>query len=277
MILSTPVLHTAGAEVTISEVLLGFAVLVISLGVARFASRGVERTMRRRGHPEGMQYAFSRMTRYVIVVVGIGVAVNSMGFNLTAVLAASTVLLVGIGFGLQGIAQNFISGIILLIEQPIRKGDFIRVRDSVGTVSVIGLRATEVITRDEVTIIVPNSELVGSQVVNHSKPTHKLRVQIPIGVHYRSDPREVRLVLSEVLSASAHVLKEPAPEVRLDGFGESSLDFSVLIWIPDPREDLRISSAVRFEIHAALKAASIEIPYPQRDLHLRSGFDRLSP
>jgi potassium-dependent mechanosensitive channel len=142
--------------------------------------------------------------------------------------------------------------------------------------SVIGLRATEVITRDEVTIIVPNSELVGSQVVNHSKPTHKLRVQIPIGVHYRSDPLEVRRVLSEVLSASAHVLKEPAAEVRLDGFGESSLDFSVLIWIPDPREDLRISSAMRFEIHAALKAASIEIPYPQRDLHLRSGFDRLS-
>ena len=108
--------------------------------------------------------------------------------------------------------------------------------DSVGTVSNIGLRATEVVTRDEVTIIVPNSELVSAQVINHSKPT---------------------------------------PEVRFEGFGESSLDFSVLVWIEDPREDLRISSDLRFAIHAALQAANIEIPYPQRDLHLRSGFEQL--
>lgn len=197
--------------------------------------------------------------------------------TLTALLAASTVLLVGVGLGLQNIAQNFVSGIIVLLEQPVRKGDFIRVCESVGTVSDIGLRATTVITRDAVTIIVPNSQLVSAQVVNHSKPTHNLRVQLPVGVHYRSDPADVRRVLSGVITVSPRVLKEPAPEVRFDGFGESSLDFSVLVWIADPREDLRISSELRFEIHAALKAASIEIPYPQRDLHLRSGLESLRP
>lgn len=273
--LATPLLETAGAQITIGSTILGVAIFLGALLVARLASRGVERMVARRGQSEGTQYAFSRITRYAIIALGVGIALSAVGFNLTALLAASTVVLVGIGLGLQNIAQNFISGIIVLVEQPVRKGDFIRIGDSVGTVSDIGLRATTVITRDEVTIIVPNSELVGGQVVNHSKPTHNLRVQIPIGVHYRSDPAEVKQVLSTAMATSPRVLQEPPPEVRFEGFGESSLDFSVLVWIADPREDLRISSELRFAIHAALKAAAIEIPYPQRDLHLRSGLEVL--
>jgi len=224
----------------------------------------------------GVLYAFSRVTRYLVTLLGIAIAFNTVGFNLTALLAASTVLLVGIGFGLQNIAQNFISGIIVLLEQPVRKGDFIRVGDSVGTVSEIGLRATAVVTRDEVTIVVPNSELVSAQVINHSKPTHNMRVLIPIGVHYSSDPETVRSVLQGVTDNAGAGLKSPPPPVRFDGFGDSSLDFALLVWIADPREDLRIASDLRFAIFAALKAANIEIPYPQRDLHLRSGFEQLS-
>ncbi len=273
--LSTPLIQTPGAEITPGGLLLGVALLLVSLGLARFASHGVERTLKRRGQPEGIQYAFSRITRYLIVLIGIGVAFNSMGFNLTAILAASTVLLVGIGFGLQNIAQNFISGLIVLFEQPVRKGDFIRVGTSVGTVTDIGLRATQVITRDEVTIIVPNSELVGAQVINHSKPTKNLRIQVAVGVHYKSDPAEVRRVLAEAVAQSQRVLADPPPEVRFEAFGDSSLDFSVLAWIEEPHQDLRISSELRFAMHAALKAAQIEIPYPQRDLHLVSGFERL--
>lgn len=276
-ILSTHLFKTAEAEVTIGTVLLGLVVLLLSLLVARWLSRAVARLMQRRGQTEGMQYAFSRMTRYAVGLLGIGVALNSMGFNLTAIFAASTVLLVGIGFGLQNIAQNFISGLIVLIEQPVRKGDFIRVGDSVGTVHDIGLRATEVVTRDEVTIIVPNSELVSAQVINHSKPTRNLRVWLPIGVHYRSDPEVVRRVLSDVMKQTPQVQKDQPMEVRFEGFGESSLDFALVFWIEDPREDLKVSSDLRFAIHAALKAHDIEIPYPQRDLHLRSGFEALAP
>lgn len=272
-ILSTHLFKTAEAEVTIGTVLLGVLVLLVSLAVARWLARGVERLLQRRGHSEGVQYAFSRVTRYVVALIGIGAAFDSMGFNLTAILAASTVLLVGIGFGLQNIAQNFISGIIVLLEQPVRKGDFIRVGESVGTVSNIGLRATEVVTRDEVTIIVPNSELVSAQVINHSKPTRNLRVWLPIGVHYKSDPAVVRRVLAEVMAAAPQVQKDQPMEVRFEGFGDSSLDFALVFWIEDPREDLRIASELRFAVHAALKANDIEIPYPQRDLHLRSGFE----
>lgn len=161
-LLSFPLFETAGSRVTVGAVLVGLLTLAATLLVARWAGRGVERLLARRGQSEGVQYAFARVTRYTVTVVGVGAAFNSMGFNLTAILAASTVLLVGIGFGLQNIAQNFISGVILLVERPVRKGDFIRVGESVGTVSDIGLRATQVITRDEVTIIVPNSELVSA-------------------------------------------------------------------------------------------------------------------
>lgn len=272
-----PLFKTAGAQVTVGTVLLGGLVLLVSTSLAYLAARGVDRMLARRGQTEGVRYAFSRVTRYFLVLIGVALAFNTMGFNLTAILAASTVLLVGIGFGLQNIAQNFISGIIMLVEQPVRKGDFVRVGDSVGTVSHIGLRATEVITRDEVTIIVPNSDLVSSPVINHSKPTTNLRVQVPVGVHYGSDPEQVRRVLTQVITTAPKVLQDPAPEVRFEGFGDSSLDFSVLIWIADPREDLRTSSELRFAIFAALKAAKIEIPYPQRDLHLRSGFEVLAP
>lgn len=107
-------------------------------------------------------------------------------------------------------------------------------------------------------------------------PTRNLRVWLPVGVHYRSDPAQVRAVLSKVMAEAPQVQKAPAPEVRFEGFGDSSLDFALVFWIEDPREDLRISSDLRYAVHAALKAHDIEIPYPQRDLHLRSGFEALS-
>jgi potassium efflux system protein len=180
------------------------------------------------------------------------------------------VLLVGIGFGLQNIAQNFISGLIVLFEQPVRPGDFIKVGDAYGIVAAIGLRATRVVTRDQVTIIVPNSELVTTQVINHSIPTPNLRIAISVGVAYGTDTELVRKTLLAVPVSHAHVLAEPAPEVRFEKFGDSSLDFSLLVWIPDPGEDRRVSSDLRFEIERRFRAVGVEIPFPQRDLHLRS-------
>ena len=205
------------------------------------------------------------------------VAVDSIGLSLSAVLAASTVLLVGIGFGLQNIAQNFVSGLIVLFEQPIRPGDFIKVGDAYGVVAAIGLRATRVVTRDQVTIIVPNSELVTTQVVNHSIPTPNLRIAVSVGVAYGTDTEIVRTTLLDVPKGHSQVLAEPHPEVRFEGFGDSSLDFSLLVWVSDPREDRRISSDLRFEIERRFRAAGIEIPFPQRDLHVRSNAADTSP
>jgi small-conductance mechanosensitive channel len=213
----------------------------------------------------------AKIVRYLITLLAVFVAVNSIGIRLDAVLAASTVILVGVGFGLQNIAQNFISGIILLVERPVAKGDFVQIGQAFGSVVDIGLRATRVVTRDEVTIIVPNSQLVSEQVVNHSAPSHNLRVSVEVGVSYDSDVEKVRHILQDVAASVPEVLAQPAPEVRFQGFGDSSLDFALLVWVGDPREDLRIASAVRFAIADAFKRANIVIPLPQRDLHIRSG------
>jgi potassium efflux system protein len=138
----------------------------------------------------------------------------------------------------------------------------------------VGMRATRVVTRDEVAIIVPNSELITAQVVNHSVPTTNLRITVRVGVAYGSDAARVREVLLGVAQADPELLKEPAPEVRLDDFGDSSLDFSLLVWIRNPREDLRAASRLRFAIAAAFRAEGIEIPFPQRDVHLKAAAPR---
>jgi small-conductance mechanosensitive channel len=171
---------------------------------------------------------------------------------------------------LQNIAQNFISGIILLIEQPVRHGDFVKVGGILGTVEDIGLRATHIITRDEVTIIVPNSSLVSAEVINHSRPTTKLRVRIPVGVAYGSDIQRTKQVLLDVAHANPDVLEKPPPDVRLEDFGDSALAFALYAWIEHARDDLRVGSALRFAIEKAFREASIEIPFPQRDVHMRT-------
>ena len=218
----------------------------------------------------GVQFAASKMVRYTVVFLGLIVAFNAMGLRLDALLAASAVVAVGIGLGLQNVAQNFISGLILLIEQPVRQGDFIRVGDALGVVSDIGLRATMIVTRDQVTIIVPNGQLITGSVVNHSRPTLNLRISVKVGAAYGTDPALVRDTLMKVAADCPDVLDVPAPDVRLDDFADSSLNFVLLAWIADPRADLRVASALRFAIDAAFRAASIEIPFPQRDVHVRS-------
>ena len=276
-LLHHPLIHLKDGEVTPGSLLAALALLALTLLVANAVGRAVGRMFAARGLSNGAQFAGSKIARYVLFIIGAVVAISSAGFDLTAVIAASTVLLVGIGFGLQNIAQNFISGLIVLIEQPVRQGDFIHVGDAFGVVQDIGLRATKVVTRDQVTIIVPNSELVSSQVINHSKPTLNLRIPVKVGVAYGSDVSTVRETLLRVAGATEPVLRDPKPEVRFESFGDSSLDFSLLVWIADPREDLRIASELRFAIDAAFREAGIEIPFPQRDVHVRSVVAAASP
>ncbi len=273
--LDQPLFRIGASAVTPGALLTGLALLLATFLAASSAQRGVLRLLVRRDLSRGAQAAAGKIVRYTVGVVGVAVAVSSLGIDLTALLAASSILLVGLGFGLQNFAQNFVSGLILLVEQPIREGDVVRVGDTLGVVTDIGLRATRVVTRDQVTIIVPNSELVSTQVVNHSRPTSHLRISVQVGVAYGSDTDLVRRALLGSAEAHPRVLREPAPEVRFLDFGESSLDFSLLVWISDPRDDLRIASDLRFAVDAAFRRAGIAIPFPQRDLHLVSGLDPL--
>jgi potassium-dependent mechanosensitive channel len=267
--LETSLLTVGGATITTGSVLLGLIVVVLSIALANVLAFFVKRLVRSRGGSQGAQFAIAKMVRYAGTALGVLEAVNAMGMRLDALLAASTVLAVGIGFGLQNIAQNFISGLILLVEQPVRHGDFIRVDNVLGTVDDIGLRATTVITRDEVTIVVPNSALISGQVVNHSRPTTSLRIRVTVGVAYGTDTERVVEALLAVAKADPGVLAEPAPEVRLEDFGDSSLAMALYCWIPDAREDLRTCSALRFAIEKRFREDGISIPFPQRDVRVK--------
>ncbi len=267
--LATRLVSVAGAEITPGSLLVAATIFAIAALVSTLLAFSVGRLLRARGSTQGAQFAVAKMVRYAGTTLGFIEAVNTMGVRLDALVAASAVLAVGIGFGLQNIAQNFISGLILLIEQPVRHGDFVRVGGTLGTVDDIGLRATHIITRDEVTIIVPNSALVTAEVVNHSRPTTSLRIRVGVGVAYGTDTERLKAVLLEVASREPGVSKTPAPEVRFEDFGESSLSMALMCWIPHARDDLRTSSALRFAIEKALREAKIEIPFPQRDVRIK--------
>jgi potassium-dependent mechanosensitive channel len=263
-------LDLAGAPITPGSLLVGATVVFVAITIANLLAFSVRRVLRARGTAQGVQFAVAKMVRYAVTALGLFGAVNAMGFRLDALLAASAVLAVGIGFGLQNIAQNFISGLILLLEQPVRHGDFVRVGGTLGTVEDIGLRATHIITRDEVTIIVPNSALITAEVVNHSRPTTSLRIRVTVGVAYGTDTDHVRRVLLEVAKTTDGVLATPAPEVRLEEFADSAMSMALYCWIPNARDDLRIGSALRFAIERAFREASIEIPFPQRVVHTKT-------
>jgi small-conductance mechanosensitive channel len=274
-VLGHPLFHFGAEAVSLGSMITAVVILGAALLLARTSQRAVSGLLARRQVSPGAQAAAGKIARYLVGTIGAVVALSSLGLNLTALIAASSILLVGLGFGLQNVAQNFVSGLILLVEQPIREGDFVRVGDTLGLVRDIGLRATRVVTRDQVAIIVPNSELVSSPVVNHSRPTTELRFGVNVGVAYGSDVELVRSTLLGVAAAHPSVLAEPAPEVRFLDFGESSLDFTLLVWIADPQEDLRVGSDLRFAIDAAFRRSGITIPFPQRDLHVVSGLERL--
>jgi small-conductance mechanosensitive channel len=259
-----------GAPVSVGSLLVGASIVLFSVLLANILAFSTRRFLRIRGAELGAQFAFAKMVRYSIITLGLIIGTNTMGLRLDALLAASAVLAVGIGFGLQNIAQNFVSGLILLVERPVRHGDFIRVGNNYGTVDDIGLRATHIITRDQVTMIIPNSALVTAEVVNHSRPTTNLRIRVDVGVAYGTDTAKVKRVLLEVARSEAAVLDEPAAEVRLEAFADSAMTFSLLCWIEHAKEDLRVSSALRFAIEAAFRKESIEIPYPQREIRQRT-------
>jgi small-conductance mechanosensitive channel len=178
---------------------------------------------------------------------------------------------VGIGFGLQNITDNFISGLIILFEKPIKVGDRIEVGDVNGDVLTISVRATTVLTNDNISIIVPNSEFISQKVINWSHNDRNIRFRFAVGVSYKEDPRKVEQVLLKVADENPNVLKKPEPSVFFDNFGDSSLDFTLAVWtdryIDKPGQ---LKSQLYFEIFKQFTENGIEIPFPQRDIHIKT-------
>ncbi|HLL23843.1 MAG TPA: mechanosensitive ion channel domain-containing protein, partial [Kofleriaceae bacterium] len=268
-LLHRPLFVVSGTPVAVIDLVTAIAVLIIARIVGGLLVRSIDRVMNQRGVDASVTFAVSKIVRWVAVIVGALIALGTIGMNLSAVVAMFAVLLVGIGFGLQKMAENFISGLILLIERPVRIGDFVSVDGCKGTVADIRLRATRIATRDGVTYVIPNSELIGKTVTNYTTPSTRLRVWITVGVAYGTDLALARDVLLEVARAEPLVLPEPAPEVRHHGFGDSAINLALVVWIQNADDDDELSSAVRFAIERAFAERGISIPFPQREINIR--------
>jgi small-conductance mechanosensitive channel len=266
-----PLFVVGGTAVTVASVVSFVVFLLAAYAASWLLRRSLRRVYRRRSVDEGVQHALDRLLHYAVVALGAFVALDNLGVSITALAGVGAILAVGIGFGLQNIAQNFVSGLILLLERPVKKGDFVEVGDVRGTVRDIRARATVVTTLDNVDIIVPNGQFITEAVTNETYGDRRVRVRVTVGVAYGSDTARVRDALLRVAEARPDVLPEPPPQVLFKDFGESSLDFELLTWLADPRDENAVASEMRFAIDQAFRAEGIEIPFPQRDLHLRSG------
>lgn len=267
-----PLFRIGGTDVTVASLIAAGVILLAAWAASWLLQRGMGRVYRRRGVDTGVAYALNRLLHYIILAVGLFVALDNLGFSITALAGLGAILAVGIGFGLQNIAQNFVSGIILLLERPVKQGDFVVVGDTRGTVRHIRARATIVTTLDNVDILVPNGQFITEPVVNQTYGDRYVRVRINVGVSYGSDTELVRRTLLRVAAEHPAVVKRDEITVLFREFGESSLDFTLIVWVDEPLDQARVASDLRFAINAAFRRERIEIPFPQRDLHVRSGF-----
>jgi len=196
-------------------------------------------------------------------------AAGAAGLGSTQLAVVFGALSVGIGFGLQNVVNNFVSGLILIFERPIKVGDRVETGSHLGMVTRIGIRSSTVRTFDGAEVVVPNGDLISKEVINWTLSDQVRRVEVLVGVAYGSDPHRVVEVLRAVAVANEKVLDDPEPQVYMVGFGDSSLDFRLLVWVRV--EDFMDGvSQMHLGVHDALKREGIEIPFPQRDLHLRS-------
>ena len=248
--------------------------MVVFLAIVA-VTRMLQRTLNEKVFPRtrfdmGVRNSLSMALGYVGFAIAMLIGINALGLDLSNLAIIAGALSVGIGFGLQAIVNNFVSGLILLVERPVKVGDWVIVGGYEGTVKRISVRATEIETFDRQSVIIPNSELISSAVGNWTHKDRLCRIIIDVGVAYGSDTAKVREVLLACAEANPHVLKQPAPYVLFRNFGDSSLDFQLRCFLTDIDYFLRVPSDLRFTIDEAFRKESIEIPFPQRDLHVKS-------
>lgn len=265
-------LFTIGtAEVTLSAIFVFLFILLVFVILSRlFARKFVERILIRLQIEEGTRYTFRRIIELTFILIGAIIAFQSIGINLSGLAVIFGLLSVGIGFGLQNITSNFVAGLILLFERPIKVGDRVTVGGIEGDVMEINIRSTTVRSLNNIDIIVPNSEFVSSQVVNWSHGDRKIRLDIEVGVSYKSDLDTVLRSLKEVALENPEILRNPEPDVHLREFGDSSWNMKLRIWIDNPKRHPVVRSDINCAIVRKFRENGVEIPFPQRDLHLRS-------
>jgi potassium efflux system protein len=257
--------------VTLADVLLAIVLAAATFVLARNLPGLLEISVFRQLRTSaGERYAYTTISKYGVTVAGVAAALNAVGVGWSSIQWLLAAVGIGLGFGLQEIFANFVSGLIILFERPIRVGDTVTVGDVSGTVTKIRIRATWITGFDRKELVVPNKEFITNRLVNWSLSDAVLRVEIPVGIAYGSDTAKAKRVLEEVAARNEHVLAEPPPFALFRGFGESSLDFELRVFSPDINHYVQIKHELHMEIDHAFRAEGIEIAFPQRDLHVRS-------
>jgi small-conductance mechanosensitive channel len=271
-ILSFPVLQMGDTRITFWIIIR--AVLIL-LGFV-FGSRLMQAYLDYQVYPTlgidtGLGYALNTFFKYLLIAIGFLIALNIVGIDLRIFLVFAGAIGIGIGLGLQSMAANVIAGFTIIFGGKIRKGDWIEVHGTLGMVTDIYMRAAKVRTRDNIEYLVPNSDLISNIIVNYSLSSPNVRIELPVGVSYDADPKEVERILMDVAEKEPLLSKYKKPAVRFVEYGDNSINFELLVWIDIQKQPRRkVRSALYFAIFEELKKAGIEIPFPQRDIHIRS-------
>lgn len=249
--------------------LLAFGVtLWMSLGVAHIFEKQIQ--AQRRLSPS-LQVLIIKVMRILLIVVAVTIALGSMGVNLASLTVLGGAIGLGLAFGLQKVVSNFVSGVILLLDKSIKPGDVIEIEGTYGWINNLRARYASVITRDGTEHLIPNEDLITQRVINWSFTDQLVRIRLPVGVSYQADPHECIRLIMEVARSHERVLAEPPPNCLVTGFGDSSVDLELRFWLGDPSNGIgSVKSHLLLAIWDSFKAHNIEIPFPQRDLHLRS-------
>jgi small-conductance mechanosensitive channel len=262
-----------GVSLSLIQIFLLIALLIAVFWISSRTKRFLfNRFLVHSGLDRALQYAISQIVSNVVLVVGIFIVLENTGIHLGALTVFAGAVGVGVGFGLQNIASNFISGLVILAERPITLGDRVEVAGITGQVQQIRARSTVIRTNDNITMIVPNTKFIDSPVTNWTYGDPRVRFRVPVGVAYGSDVNKVREVLLAVGRENPQTLKDPAPSVFLNRFGDNSIDFELVVWSSEMSyRPSRYHSDLNFAIEEKFREARIEIAFPQRDLHIRSG------
>jgi small-conductance mechanosensitive channel len=272
-ILSFPVLKIGGSPLSLWTLMKATLIMLAFI----YFSRLLRAWLDYRVHPsvgveEGLAYAINTFLHYALLTIGFLVALRAVGLDLRVLMVFAGAVGFGIGLGMQSTVANIIAGFSLVFGRRIRKGDWIQVGDTLGSVQEVGLRATKVLTRDNIEYLIPNAELTATTIVNYSLSDPQIRIHVPVGVSYSSNPKEVESILLKAAAGNERISTGKKPEVWFSEYGDSSLNFKLLVWIDVRRvTENRVRSELYFTIFEALAEAGIEIPFPQRDLHIRSG------
>ena len=266
---NTSILSLGGDDFSILELLIFIGLLIASIiGSNYLASLLRTNVLQATKMTRGSQEIISIVTKYGLICLAIIVLLQAYGLNLSSLALIGSALGVGIGFGLQDIARNFASGIVLLFERSVQVGDFIQVGEHLGVVEEVRTRSIVLKTLDRVSIIVPNSRFLSDEVINWNHRRSVSRLHLPIGVAYGSDVAKVKSALLQAAKEHLEVLQNPPPQVFFTEFGDSSLNFDLLVWTSDPSRQAPIKSDLCFRIEEIFREQQIDIPFPQRDINI---------